>query len=61
MLSLFLSGCEAAAAVRTEFEVFCFLRAPTLADCDSDVGRSLVVVGLFKLDRELVGLSTPDL
>lgn len=71
VLSLFLSGCEAAAADRKAFEVFCFLNVPTLADWDKDVGLSLVVVGLFRLEREVVGLftlerevlglSTPDL
>lgn len=61
VLNLFFSGCEVAAAVRREFDVVCFLRVPVLADCDKDPGLSRVAVGLLRLEREVVGLSTPDL
>lgn len=61
MLNLFFSGCEAVAAVRRELDVVCFLKVPELAECDKDPGLSLVAVGLLRLEREVVGLSIPDL
>lgn len=61
VLNLFLSGCVEAAALRRGVDVVCFLSAPELDDCVMAVGLSLVVVGLFSVDREVVGLSTPDL
>lgn len=50
-----------AAALRKEVEVVGFLKVPVLAECEDDPGLSLVVVGLLRLERDVVGLSTPDL
>lgn len=55
------SGCEeAAAAALKELEVVSFLNVPELVGCDKDPGLSRVIVGLLRLEREVVGLSIPD-